>query len=104
MQLARAAIAATMVLSTGPALATDCTQERAIYADARDIYTLAFAPVDSESSALSALSLMTRRRFRHLPVMKEGRMTGFISIGDLVKARIDMIEQEAEALRSYISG
>jgi len=60
--------------------------------------------VDSESSALSALSLMTRRRFRHLPVLKEGRMTGFISIGDLVKARIDMIEQEAEALRSYISG
>ena len=60
--------------------------------------------VDFESSALSALSLMTRRRFRHLPVMKAGRMTGFISIGDLVKARIDMIEQEAEALRSYISG
>ena len=50
----------------------------------------------------AALSLMTRRRIRHLPVIEGGRMIGFISIGDLVKYRIDRIEADAEAMRSYI--
>jgi CBS domain-containing protein len=45
---------------------------------------------------------MTKRRIRHLPVLQDGRMVGFISIGDLVKFRIDRIESEAEALRTYI--
>lgn len=58
--------------------------------------------VEPETSVLGALSLMTRRRVRHLPVMEDGRMIGFVSIGDLVKYRIDMIESEAEALRTYI--
>ncbi|GLR47562.1 CBS domain-containing protein [Sphingomonas astaxanthinifaciens] len=51
---------------------------------------------------LSALALMTRRRIRHLPVMQDGRLTGLVSIGDLVKYRIEHIEREAEAMRSYI--
>ena len=51
---------------------------------------------------LDALALMTKRRIRHLPVTDDGRMCGFISIGDLVKARLDEIEHEAEALREYI--
>ena len=51
---------------------------------------------------ISALSLMTRRRIRHLPVVERGRMVGFVSIGDLVKHRMDKIESEAEAMRSYI--
>jgi signal-transduction protein with cAMP-binding, CBS, and nucleotidyltransferase domain len=45
---------------------------------------------------------MTKRRVRHLPVMEGGKMVGFVSIGDLVKYRIDMIEAEAEAMRNYI--
>lgn len=49
-----------------------------------------------------ALSLMTRRRIRHLPVIDGGAMVGFISIGDLVKHRIDQVEHEAEAMRNYI--
>ena len=60
--------------------------------------------VDSSISPLVGLSLMTRRRVRHLPVVDDGRMVGFISIGDLVKVRIDMIESEAEAMRAYIAG
>lgn len=52
---------------------------------------------------IGGLSLMTQRRIRHLPVVEDGRMIGFVSIGDLVKARIEVIEQEAEAMRSYIS-
>jgi len=59
--------------------------------------------VDSALSPIACLSLMTRRRIRHLPVVDEGRMVGFISIGDLVKARIEIIETEAEAMRAYIA-
>lgn len=58
--------------------------------------------VDPDTQVLAALSLMTRRRVRHLPVLKDGAMIGFVSIGDLVKYRIDRIESEAEALRTYI--
>ena len=58
--------------------------------------------VEPATSVLDALSLMTRRRIRHLPVVEDGRVTGFVSIGDLVKYRIERIEAEAEAMRSYI--
>lgn len=51
---------------------------------------------------LTALALMTQKRFRHLPVMIGGQLVGIVSIGDLVKFRIDSIEHEADALRSYI--
>lgn len=62
-------------------------------------------PITAEPgmSLLAGLSLMTRRRFRHLPVVEGGRMIGFVSIGDLVKARIDRIEEEADAMRAYIA-
>jgi CBS domain-containing protein len=60
--------------------------------------------VDSSVSPLVGLSLMTRRRIRHLPVVEGGRMIGFVSIGDLVKARIELIEAESEAMRAYIAG
>ncbi len=49
-----------------------------------------------------ALEMMTRRRIRHLPVVENGAMCGFVSIGDLVKAQIDAIAHEAEAMRTYI--
>lgn len=55
------------------------------------------------TTVLEALALMTRRRVRHLPVLEHGRMCGFVSIGDLVKSRLDEIEGEAEAMRQYIS-
>ena len=45
---------------------------------------------------------MTERRIRHLPVTQGGRLIGIVSIGDLVKFRMDRIEAEAEAMRSYI--
>jgi CBS domain-containing protein len=50
-----------------------------------------------------ALGLMTERRFRHLPVVEEGRLLGLVSIGDLVKIRLDETAQEAQALRAYIT-
>ena len=58
--------------------------------------------VTSDTPVLSALSLMTKRRIRHLPVVDDGRLAGFVSIGDLVKWRIEKIEAEASAMRDYI--
>ena len=47
---------------------------------------------------------MTNRRIRHLPVVRHGRLCGIVSIGDLVKNRLDEIETEAQSLRSFIVG
>jgi CBS domain-containing protein len=58
--------------------------------------------VTADTPVMSALSLMTRRRIRHLPVVEGTTLIGFVSIGDLVKYRIDKIESEAAALRDYI--
>ena len=55
-----------------------------------------------ETSADEALELMTRRRIRHLPVMDGPLMVGFISIGDIVKGKIDAVTAEAEQMRQYI--
>ena len=67
-----------------------------------DVMTTPALTVGADESVLGALALMTRRRVRHLPVLDRGRMVGFISIGDLVKYRIERIESEAEAMRAYI--
>ena len=58
--------------------------------------------VERSTSVLDALALMTRRRIRHLPVVDGDTMCGFISIGDLVKSRLETIQHEAEAMREYI--
>ncbi|MGC6399869.1 CBS domain-containing protein [Sphingomonas sp. FW199] len=71
----------------------------------RPVSALMTAPaitVAPGDAVIAALSLMTQRRIRHLPVVEDGRLIGFVSIGDLVKFRIDRIEQEADALRNYI--
>jgi len=49
------------------------------------------------------MELMTRKRFRHVPVVEDGRLTGIVSIGDIVKSRIAETEFEAENLRGYIA-
>lgn len=67
-----------------------------------DVMTAPAQTVELEQSVLGALSLMTERRFRHLPVVREGELVGLVSIGDLVKHRIDKIEAEAAAMRDYI--
>jgi CBS domain-containing protein len=51
----------------------------------------------------SLLERMTDRRIRHLPVLKDGRLSGLVSIGDLVKSKIAETEAEAETLKAYIS-
>jgi CBS domain-containing protein len=49
------------------------------------------------------MGIMTRGRFRHLPVEHEGRLVGIVSIGDVVKQRIEDVEREADEIRNYIA-
>ncbi|MBR0553334.1 CBS domain-containing protein [Stakelama marina] len=67
-----------------------------------ELMTSPAVTVEPTEEALSALSMMTKRRIRHLPVVEGGRLTGLVSIGDLVKYRIERIEAEADAMRDYI--
>ena len=59
------------------------------------------APSDSVETLMAE---MTNRRIRHFPVVQEGRLCGIISIGDVVKNRLDEVEYEARSLRSFIAG
>ena len=52
----------------------------------------------------ACLAQMTDRRIRHLPIVDDGRLVGIISIGDLVKWKIDSVTAEAEAMTAYIKG
>jgi CBS domain-containing protein len=56
-----------------------------------------------ESTVNDVMEVMTRVRFRHLPVEKEGRLVGLVSIGDVVKRRIEDVEREAEDIKAYIA-
>lgn len=71
---------------------------------ASDIMTSPAITATRDLPIMSALGLMTKRRIRHLPVVESGRLAGMVSIGDLVKIRIDRIEAEALAMRDYIQG
>lgn len=82
-----------------------CLEREGAAALARLVSEVMTAPAvttEPGSPVLAALSLMSRRRIRHLPVVEHGRLIGFVSIGDLVKHRIDRIEAEAAAMRDYI--
>lgn len=56
-----------------------------------------------EQSINEVMTRMTQGRFRHLPVMRDNRLIGLISIGDVVKSRIEEVEYEANAMRQYIA-
>ena len=68
-----------------------------------EVMTAPAITIDKDINALDAISLMTRRRIRHLPVIEDGAMIGFVSIGDIVKFRMDRIEHEAQQMREYIA-
>ena len=82
-----------------------CIAERGVDAlggAVADAMTAPVVTVEPGHAVIAALSLMTRRRIRHLPVVEGGKVIGIVSIGDLVKHRIDGIEAEAAAMRDYI--
>ena len=68
-----------------------------------DIMTTDVTTCTPEDRVEELAAIMTARRFRHSPVVVDGRLAGIVSIGDLVKARIDLLESEREQLESYIA-
>ncbi|MBI0535346.1 CBS domain-containing protein [Roseomonas sp. KE2513] len=70
---------------------------------AADIMTRKLFTVSPDTPITRALEMITDRRVRHLPVMENGKLCGIVSIGDLVKARIEEAVTEAAALRDYVT-
>ncbi len=76
--------------------------ERALDMQVRELMTsevISCKPADTISAVMKT---MTLRRFRHLPVIDEGELKGIISIGDVVKYRLEETELEARVLRDYV--
>jgi len=69
-----------------------------------DIMTRTVITCDPSDTVGELMAEMTNRRIRHFPVVADGRLRGIVSIGDLVKSRLDEVEFEASSLRSFISG
>ena len=70
---------------------------------AQDIMSAPVVTTPPTTTVAEAMTIMTDRRFRHLPVTDGTRILGLVSIGDLVKRRIEQAEAEAEALKHYIA-
>lgn len=68
-----------------------------------DVMTTPVVTCDPDDTVEHVMELMTNGRFRHLPVVRRGDLLGVVSIGDVVKWRLDETRQEAEVLRQYIA-
>jgi CBS domain-containing protein len=69
-----------------------------------EVMTRPVVTCDAADSVEQLMAEMTNRRIRHFPVVEDGRLCGIISIGDVVKNRLDEVEFEARSLRSFIAG
>ena len=69
-----------------------------------EVMTRPAVTCDPSESVGKLMAEMTNRRIRHFPVVRNGRLCGIVSIGDVVKNRLDEIEYEAKSLRSFIAG
>ena len=74
----------------------------ALELEARNVMTRDVVTCDPDDSIDHVMQQMTRGRFRHLPVVRHGELLGLVSIGDVVKARLEEARHETEALRAYI--
>lgn len=70
---------------------------------ASDLMTRAVVTCTPTDDVAGLMSMMTSGRFRHVPVLDGGVLIGIVSIGDVVRVRVDEAEQEAAALRSYVT-
>ena len=68
-----------------------------------EIMTTSVVTCDPAESVNNLASIMTERRIRHMPVLNDGRLVGIVSIGDVVKSRIQQLESDREQLESYIA-
>ncbi|MEE2034092.1 CBS domain-containing protein [Rhodococcus chondri] len=73
-----------------------------LVATASDLMTTEVATCLPTDTVDSLAATMTERRIRHLPVVVDGRLVGIVSIGDVVKSRIDELQDERDQLESYI--
>ena len=67
-----------------------------------DLMTEAVTAAKIDMHIDQVLEIMTQGRFRHMPVVEEGHLAGIVSIGDMVKARLEMLESETTQLKEYI--
>ena len=74
----------------------------ALELEARQIMTRDVITCDPDDSIDEVMQSMTNGRFRHLPVVQRGELLGIVSIGDVVKARLQEAKHETEALKAYI--
>jgi CBS domain-containing protein len=65
----------------------------------RDVLTCGW-----ETTTAELMTLMTERRIRHVPVVEDGQLVAIVSIGDVVKSRLDELADEADQLQAYVSG
>ncbi len=70
----------------------------------RDAMTADLVTVEPDATVDACLALMTDRKIRHLPVLRDGALAGVVSIGDLVRARLSEAEGEVEGLKHFVSG
>ena len=69
-----------------------------------EVMTRRVITCDPSDTVEKLMAEMTNRRIRHFPVVQDGRLCGIVSIGDVVKNRLDEVEYEAQSLRSFIAG
>jgi len=69
-----------------------------------DLMTKKVTTCTSDASIDEIMEMMAENRIRHLPVVDDGKLVGFISVGDVVKNRVEELVAEEEQLRSYVSG
>ncbi len=75
---------------------------KALELEAKQVMTRDVVTCDPDESIDQVMEIMTSGRFRHLPVVRHGELLGLVSIGDIVKARIEETTHETEALKAYI--
>ena len=75
---------------------------KAMELEARQVMTRDVVTCDPDDSIGHVMQTMTQGRFRHLPVVRHGELLGLVSIGDVVKARLEETKHETEALKAYI--
>ena len=103
-----------LVVSSDGSEVTGIVSERDIVRRLRDgdileervstIMTTSVHTADPESQLDDLMALMTEHRIRHLPVLADGRLAGIVSIGDVVKQRMDELQAERDHLTTYIQG
>jgi predicted transcriptional regulator len=75
---------------------------KAMELEARQVMTRDVVTCHPDDSIDEVMQTMTSGRFRHIPVVHHGELLGLVSIGDVVKARLEETEHETEALKAYI--